>query len=86
MMPFFQPELGWSVWGSLGWTKTADGLNWRMLDRFGLGYDRCNAGLQALDAALSYKKNQKEDGPARASPVATPMPKSDSSQEKRETA
>ena len=24
---FFQPELGWSVWGSLGWTKTADGLN-----------------------------------------------------------
>ena len=33
----FQPELGWSVWGSLGWTKTADGLNWRMLDRFGLG-------------------------------------------------
>ena len=31
-MSFFQPELGWSVWGSLGWTKTADGLNWRMLD------------------------------------------------------
>ena len=37
MMPFFQPELGWSVWGSLGWTKTADGLNWRMLDCFGAG-------------------------------------------------
>ena len=30
---FFQPELGWSVWGSLGWTKTAGGLNWRMPDR-----------------------------------------------------
>ena len=29
----FQPELGWSVWRSLGWTKTVDGLNWRMLDR-----------------------------------------------------
>ena len=34
---FFQPELGWSVWGSLGWTKTADGLNWRMPDRLGWG-------------------------------------------------
>ena len=22
LMPHFQPELGWSVWGSLGWTKT----------------------------------------------------------------
>ena len=37
MMPFFQPELGWSVWGSLGLTKTADGLNWRMPDRLGWG-------------------------------------------------
>ena len=34
---FFQPELGWSVWGSLGWTKTADGLNWRDAGSFGLG-------------------------------------------------
>ena len=34
---FFQPELGWSVWGSLGWTKTAGGLNWRMPDRLGRG-------------------------------------------------
>ena len=24
---FFQLELGWSVWGSLGWTKIAGGLN-----------------------------------------------------------
>ena len=36
-MPRFQPELGLSVWGSLGWTKTADGLNWRMTDRLGWG-------------------------------------------------
>ena len=28
--------------------------------------------------ALSCKKNQKEEGPARALPVAAPMPKSDS--------
>ena len=34
---FFQSELGWSVWGSLGWTRTADGLNWRMPDRLGWG-------------------------------------------------
>ena len=34
---FFQSELGWSMWGSLDWTKIADGLNWRMLDRFGWG-------------------------------------------------
>ena len=34
---FFQPELGWSVWGSLDWTKAADGLNWRMPDRLGWG-------------------------------------------------
>ena len=32
---FFQPELGWSVWGSVGWTKTAGGLNWRMPNRLG---------------------------------------------------
>ena len=31
-----------------------------------------------LDVALPCKKNQKEEGPARASPVAASMPKSDS--------
>ena len=39
----FQPELGWSVWGSLGWTKITDGLNWRIPDR--LGWDRIAAML-----------------------------------------
>ena len=29
MMPNFRQELGWNVWGSLGWTKTASGWNWR---------------------------------------------------------
>ena len=33
----FRQELGWSVWGSLGWAKTAGGLNWRMPDRLGCG-------------------------------------------------
>ena len=34
---FFQPELSWSVWESLDWTKTTGGLNWRMPDRLGWG-------------------------------------------------
>ena len=42
MMPYSQQELGWSVWGSLGWTKIARGWNWRMLDRPGTwGWLRC---------------------------------------------
>ena len=36
--------------------------------------------------ALPCKKNQKEERPARALPVAAPMPKSDSFPEKRENA
>ena len=43
MVPCFQSELVWSVWGSLGWTKTADGLNWRMPDC--LGWDKIAATL-----------------------------------------
>ena len=53
----------------LGWVRIAAMLVYRF---------RCNVGLQVLDAALSCKKKQKEEGPARASPVAAPMPKSDS--------
>ena len=44
----------------------------------GLGFDCCCADRQVLDAALPCKKNQKEEGPAGASPVAAPMLKSDS--------
>ena len=42
----------------------------------GLKRDFCNAGRQALDVALPCKKNQKEEGSARASPMTAPMPKS----------
>ena len=41
----------------------------------GLRLDCCCADRQALDMALLCKKNQKEEGPVRASPVAAPMPK-----------
>ena len=41
----------------------------------GLKWDCYSVGLQALDVALLYK-NKKEGGSARASPVASPMPKS----------
>ena len=34
------------------------------------------ADRQTPDVALPCKKNQKEEGPARALPVAAPMPKS----------
>ena len=43
------------------------------------------AGMQALDVALLCK-NKKEEGSARASPVAAPMPKSVLSLEKIWTA
>ena len=41
----------------------------------GLKWDYCSAGLRALDVALLYKI-KKEGGSVRASPIATPMPKS----------
>ena len=71
---FFQPELGWSVWGSLGWTKSAGGLDWRMPDRLAVE-DHCSIDLWTLIEVLPYE-NKEEGGSARASPVAAPMPKS----------
>ena len=53
----------------MGWT----GGRWIVWA--GLGQLICRpAGFDALPC----KKNQKEEGPARALPVAAPMPKSDS--------
>ena len=42
----------------------------------GMRYDYRCADRQDLNVALLCKKNQKEEGPARAVPVAAPMPKS----------
>ena len=39
----------------------------------GLRYDCCTVDLQALEVALIFK-NKEEEGSARASPVAAPMP------------
>ena len=44
----------------------------------GLSQDRYNAELQAPNVVFLCK-NEKEGGSVRASPVAAPMPKSDSS-------
>ena len=41
-----------------------------------LGYECRCIDRRALNVALLCKKNQKEEGSARASPVAAPMPKS----------
>ena len=63
-------------------------FNRTKLERVGIvgpDLDCCWAGLQALDVALLCK-NKKEEGSARASPVAAPIPKSVSLREKRETA
>ena len=69
---FFQPELGWSVFGLLG--RSWAGL--QAVRRRVWGRTTAATDRQALDVALPYKKNQKEEGLARASPVAAPMPKS----------
>ena len=61
--------------GCLGQTRTAAGLIcrlWIVGSEIGL----LLGDLQALDVALSAKKNKEEKGPAGASPVAAPMPKS----------
>ena len=75
MMPFFNQN----------WAGVCTG-RWAgprlMLDRStgcvssGLGYDRCCADRQVLNAACLCKKDHKEEGSARALPVAAPMPKS----------
>ena len=44
---FFQPELGWSVWGSLGWTESTGGLNRRMPGRLGWRVFRLQGRSQA---------------------------------------
>ena len=49
-------------------------------------YECYCVGRRALKVALLYKKNQKEGGSARASPVVAPMPKSVSFLERREAA
>ena len=67
---FFQPELGWSVLGVVG-----PDLDLQALGFSGLKWDCSRASLQALDVALLCK-SKKEGGSARASPVATPIPKS----------
>ena len=50
----------------------------------GVGWLLCRP--EGSDVALPCKKNQKEEGSARALPVAAPMPKSDSFSERRENA
>ena len=62
----------------MGWSEGSGSL--------GQGWDCCYADRLALDGVHLCKENQKEEGPAGASPVAAPMPKSVSSSEKRWTA
>ena len=74
-MPFFNRDWAGARRGRWAGPKL-------MLDRStccassGRGYDCCCADRQVLNAASLCKKNQKEEGSARASPVAAPMLKS----------
>ena len=65
------PVLGW-YWARL-----------QAVRRRVLGRTAATADRQTPDVALPCKKNQKEEEPARVSPVAAPMPKSVSFGEKR---
>ena len=55
---FFQPELGWSVWGSLGRTGNAGELGCRLLNR--LGWNRITAmlvcGLWVWHSSVKIRK------------------------------
>ena len=62
------------------WVEPGFLADWgcRLLDCRGWGRTTAAADRQALGVALFCKKNQREEGSARAAPVAAPMPKSDS--------
>ena len=61
--------------GSLGRTRIGAGQVQRLCV-VGPGYDCCCVDRRALKVVLLCKKNQQEEGSARALPVAAPMPKS----------
>ena len=79
MMPFFQPELGWSLKGG-GWVGPRLLAGWTGGCRVVWAVD-----LRTLKASLLCK-NKEEGGSARASPVAAPLPKSVSLLEKIDAA
>ena len=62
-MPVFRQELGWSVWGSLGWTKEACGWNWRMPDRLRRGRTAamliCGLRRKHLSAKTKKKRGRR---------------------------
>ena len=84
MMTFFNRNWVGVCWGR--WAGTRATVGWSEGSRSsGRGWDYCYADRLALDVVHLCKKNHKEEGPAGASPVAAPMPKSVSSSEKRWT-
>ena len=72
---FFQSELGWSVLKVVRLDQDYWRIELEDAGSFGLWQDRCDVDLRVLIVVLLCKKNE-EGGLARASPVATPMPKS----------
>ena len=75
---FFNRNWAGVCLGSLGRTRIGVGRVHRLYV-VGLGCDCCCVDRPALEVELLCKKNEKKGGSARASPVAAPMPKSNSS-------
>ena len=67
MMPVFRQELGWSVRGSLGWTKAASGWICRMPDRLCWGRIAamliCGLRRKRLSAKTKKKRGRRGLGP-----------------------
>ena len=85
MMPFFNRNWAGGCWGR--WAGTRAAMGWSEgSGSSGRGWGCCYVDRLALDVVNLCKKNQKEERPVGASPVAAPMPKSVSSSEKRQTA
>ena len=85
MMPFFQPELGWSALEVVGLDQDCWRVKLEDAGSFGLWQDRCDVDLRVLIVALLCKKNE-EGGSARASPWPLRCLSQFPSSEKRETA
>ena len=74
MMHFFNRNWAGACWGR--WAGIGAAVGWfEGSGSSGRGWDCCYADQLAPDVVHLCKKNQKEEGPTGASPVAAAMPK-----------
>ena len=79
MMPVLRQELGWSVRGSLGWTKEASRWNWRMPNRLWRGRIAamliCGLRRKHLSAKTKKKRGRRGLGPWPLRCLSQTLPK-----------